>query len=184
MQNVKRFKEEKLMAQLLTMCKPTCEKIEQHRAETCKPNILPQYSEAAACNRQEDRDFDQDIIIEQAVYQWAHLALKHLQSGEDIKISEFLGLYVEITEEVQNDNRELPLMRLSLLETVQLYNAQALTFPIACKILIAGLQITVDNISTRNFYGKSENLRSLDKLLHAISSGAVPYKNALINFID
>ena len=40
--NVKRFKEEKLMAQLLQICKPTCEKIEKHRLETCKPNVLAQ----------------------------------------------------------------------------------------------------------------------------------------------
>ena len=172
------------MTQLLQMCKPTCEKIEKHRAETCKPNIFPQYSEAAACNRQEELDFDQDIVVQHAINRWAHLAIEHIQAGKDIKLSDFLGLYVEITEEVPNDNRELPPMRMALLETVQLYNAKSLTFPIACKILSAGLQVTVENISNRSFYGRSEELRSLDKLLYATSSITVLYTKALINFIE
>ena len=184
MYRVKTFQEDKLFEQLIKICKPSVEKIQKQRLQTCKPNIFPQYSEAAACNCQEEIDFNQDAVIEKAISRWAHLAIKHIKTSTDIKISEFLGYYVEITEEIQMDHRELSPLRLSLLEVLQLYNAKALSFPVACKILIAGLQKTVDDIALRSFYGKSEDLRSLDELLHAISSITVMYSKALINFIE
>ena len=137
------------------------------------------HSDAAQCNLQENIEFDQDMVIENAIIRWAHLALAHIHTGTNIRMSEFLGAYIEITEEVPINDNEVPTLRTALLETLHLYNENTLSFPIACKILIAGLQETILQQSRIN-PGKPEIQRAIFKLIHATSNITVQYNKANI----
>lgn len=171
--------EERLYEQLIRLCQPTVERIENNRKITCKPKMFVAHSDAAQCNLQENIDFDQDIVIETAIIRWAHLALTHIHTGTEIRLSEFLGAYIEITEEVPINNNEIFTLKTALLETLHLYNENALTFPVACKILIAGLHETILQQSRVN-PGKQDIQTVISKLIYATSNITAQYSKANI----
>ena len=173
--------EERLYEQLVQLCQSTVQKIEENRQRTCRPKMFLSHSDAAQCNLQENIDFDQDMIIENAIKRWAHLALTHIHTGTDIHLQEFLGMYIEITEEVPVHDKEVTVLRTALLEVLHLYNENTLTFPVACKLLIAGLQETAYQQYHIN-PGRMEITEILKKLLHATSQITVQYRKANINF--
>ena len=171
--------EERLYEQLIRLCQPTVAKIEENRKRTCKPKMFIDHSDAAQCNLQEDINFDQDIIIENTIKRWAHLALTHIHTGTNISLSEFLGTYIEITEEVPIHDKEVTSLKTALLETLHLHNETTLTFPVACKILIAGLHETVVQQNQIN-PGRMEIQKVISKLVHATSNITVQYSKANI----
>ena len=174
---------ESLYEQLIRMCRPTIDEIEARRQKTCRPKMFLCHSDAAQCNLQEDIDFDQQQIIEQSIKRWAHLALTHIEYQTPISLGKFLGLYIEISEEVPLHEKEVPTLKTALLETVHLLNNSTLSFPIACKILIAGLQTTLtelENISP----GRVEAKTTVLKLLHATSNISVLYTKACVKIIE
>ena len=173
--------DERLYEQLVRLCQPTINKIEEKRKLTCKPKMFVQHSDAAQCNLQENIDFDQDAVIENMIIRWAHLALTHIHTGTNISLSEYLGAYIEITEEVPVNDNEISTLRTALLETLQLYNESTLTFPVACKILIAGLHETILQQNRIN-PGKLEIQKVISKLMHATSNITVQYNKANIQF--
>ena len=173
---------ERLYEQLLRLCQPTVQKIEEKRLKTCRPTPFIDHSTAAQCNLQESLDFDQDMVIERTIIGWAHLALTHVHNGVDIRIQEFLGAYIDITEEVPVHNKEIHVLKAALMETLHLYNENVLTFPIACKIMIAGLQETVMQQERIN-PGRMEIQKNLLKLLHATSDITASYSKANIKFV-
>ena len=174
--------ENSLFGQLVQICKPTIDKIEEKRKNMIKPKMFVAHSDAAACNLQENIDFDQETVIDNTIKRWAHLALAHIHTHTDIRLSEFLGAYIDITEEVLIQQNELNTLRTALLETLEVYNKNALSLPIACKILIAGLQETLITQETIN-PGRTETRKLLSKLLLATSNASVPYAKALVKFI-
>ena len=176
------MEEEALYEQLVRLCQPTVQKIENKRRVTCKPKMFLCHSDAAACNLQENIDFDQDLVIETTIIQWIQLSLAHVHTGTDIRLDEFLGAFIEITEEVPIHDKEVPVLKMALLETMQLFNADALTFPIACKILTAGLQESLLQQNRVN-PGKLEIHKELMKLIHATSNVTVSYTKANIKFL-
>ena len=118
---------ENLYEQLIRMCRPTIDSIEERRKRTCRPKMFLCHSDAAQCNLQEDIDFDQQKVIETTINRWAHLALHHLEFQTPISLGTFLGLYIEISEEVPLHEKEVPTIKTALLETVHLLNNNTLS---------------------------------------------------------
>ena len=176
-----KFPEDALFTQLMELCKPTVDKIEARKTQSRTPSFFPQYSQAAACNQQDEIYFDQLETIAYYISTWVHRAMKNIKTGKDIKLSEFLGEYIEISEQAPVDSREMLAMRIALLETLQLYNAKALTFPIACKILIAGLHGLV-NLLNDEWEEPFDCLNPLIMMTGGFTSHK--YKQTLLNIIE
>ena len=175
--------EERLYEQLIRVCRPTIEKIEQKRLRTCKPKMFIQHSDAAQCNLQENLDFDQEAVIENTIIRWTHLALTHIHTGTAINLGEYLGAYIDITEEVPMNDKEIFSLRTALLETLHLHNEHIITFPIACKILIAGLHETIVQQNQIN-PGKTDIQKAISKLIHATSNITAQYSKANVTFYE
>ena len=176
-----KFPENALFTQLMEICKPTVDKIKARTTQSRTPSLFPRYSQAAACNQQDEIYFDQLETINHYVGTWARKAVKSIKTEKDVKLSEFLGDYLEISEQAPINSREMLAMRIALLETLQLYNAKALTFPIACKILIAGLH-GIKNLLDDEWEEPFDCLTSLIMFVGGFTSH--PYTQTLINFIE
>ena len=162
---------------LMIYCKDIIEVIHQRELLTKRPKQFIDYTDAAACNRQCELNFDQENAIKEAIMKWGRKILTHLAINSPIHIQDLLGLYILIHVEVPFNNNEMPPMKYAMIETVDLYEKDSLTVPIATRILIAGLQHTVEQNSLTNDHDIKLLFLSLSK---ATSGITLPYSKANI----
>ena len=172
--------ERKVNEKLFQYCKDTLQSISIKELETKKPKQFIEHTDAAACNRQYDQNFDQDNIIKMAILKWGRKVLQHLAINSPIKLKDLLGLYLEIHVEIPFNTKEMPPMKYAMLEVVDLFDKGNLTIPIATRILIAGLQ----NIIYQQAWQTDNDIKILfTSLTNAISGIALPYDKALVPII-
>ena len=162
---------------LMAYCKDIIEIIQQRELHTKHPKQFINYTDAAACNRQCQQSFDQENVIKEAILKWGRKILTHLAINSPIYIQDLLGLYILIHVEIPFNNNEMPPMKYAMIETVDLYEKGNLTVPIATRILIAGLQHTVEQNSLTDDHDIKLLFLSLSK---AISGITLSYSKANI----
>lgn len=162
---------------LMVYCKATIEIIHQRELHTKRPKQFIDYTDAAACNQQYDLAFDQEQIVKSAILKWGRKILQHLAINSPLPIQDLLGLYILIHVEIPFNNNEMPPMKYAMLETVDLFEKDNLTVPIATRILIAGLQYTVEQHSLHTDTDIKFLFLSLSK---AISGITLQYSKANI----
>ena len=169
--------ERKVNEKLFEYCKETLENIREKELQTKRPKQFIDHTDAAACNRQYDLDFDQDNIIKMAILKWGRKILQHLALNTPIKLNEMLGLYIEIHVEIPFNTKEMPPMKYAMLEVIDLFEKENLTVPLATRILTAGLQ----NILYQQAWQTDNEIKTLlMSLTNATSGITLPYPQALV----
>ena len=172
--------EKKVNEKLFKYCDETLQKIANNELETIKPKQFIDHTDAAACNRQYDMDFDQDNVIKMAILKWGRKVLQHLAINTPINLKDLLGLYLEIHVEIPFNTSEMPPMKYAMLEVTDLFDKGNLTLPIATRLLIAGLQ----NIIYQQAWQTDNDIKILFKSLTNATSGiALPYDKANVSII-
>ena len=162
---------------LMMYCKDTLAIIEARELTTKSPKLFISYPDAAACNQQYDQSFDQEKIVKAAILKWGRKILQHLAINIPILLQDLLGLYILIHVELPFNTHEMPPMKYAMLETVDLFEKNTLTVPIATRILTAGLQYPI----AQNALTDDPDIKLLQLSLVKASSGiTLPYSKANI----
>ena len=167
---------------LFELCKDTLDSITEREQSTVKPKHFIEHTDAAACNRQQHIDFNQDDIIRQQITIWGRYVLATLATGQSFKIGDLLGKYLNIHVEVPFNTKEMPTMKYAMMEVVALFQDNTITAPIAIRILIAGLQHTLhQQIAINGPDALIDDL--LLSITNAISGITMPYNKAQVSLI-
>ena len=119
---------------LFEYCRQTLDSITERELQTKRPKQFIDHTDAAACNRQYDLEFDQEQVIKMAILTWGRKILQHLATDSPIKLQDLLGLYLNIHVEVPFTTNEMSPMKYAMLEVTDLFDKGNLTLPIATKI--------------------------------------------------
>ena len=169
--------EQKVNEKLFEYCKETLDSIKERELLTKKPKQFIDHTDAAACNRQYDLDFDQEKVIKMAILKWGRKVLQHLAINSPVKLKELLGLYIDIHVEIPFNTKEMPPMKYAMLEVTDLFEKGILTLPLATRLLIAGLQ----NIIYQQAFQNDNEIQLLFVSLSNATSGiTLPYSKALV----
>lgn len=162
---------------LFEYCRQTLDSITERELQTKRPKQFIDHTDAAACNRQYDLEFDQEQVIKMAILTWGRKILQHLATDSPIKLQDLLGLYLNIHVEVPFNTNEMSPMKYAMLEVTDLFDKGNLTLPIATKILTAGLQ----NVIYMQEWQTDRDLQLLfTSLTNAISGISLTYSKALV----
>ena len=162
---------------LMVYCQNTIDIIHQRELTTKRPKQFINHTDAAACNQQYDQSFDQEKVVKAAILKWGRKILQHLAINSPISIQDILGLYVLIHVELPFNTHEMPPMKYAMLETVDLFEKNNLTVPIATRILTAGLQYPIE----QNALTHDPDIKLLLVSLAKANSGiTLPYSKANI----
>ena len=162
---------------LFEYCRQTLDSITERELQTKRPKQFIDHTDAAACNRQYDLEFDQEQVIKMAILTWGRKILQHLATDSPIKLQDLLGLYLNIHVEVPFNTNEMSPMKYAMLEVTDLFDKGNLTLPIATKILTAGLQ----NVIYMQEWQTDRDLQLLfTSLINAISGISLTYSKALV----
>ena len=169
--------ERKVNDKLFEYCKEKLDNINERELQTKRPKQFIDHTDAAACNRQHDLDFDQDAVIKMAILTWGRKVLQHLAIESPIKINTLLGLYINIHVEIPFNTKEMPPMKYAMMEVTDLFDKGNLTLSIAIKILIAGLQNVINNQA----WETDKDIQLLfSSLINATSGITLPYQKAQV----
>ena len=169
--------ERHINGKLFEYCRQTLDSITERELQTKRPKQFIDHTDAAACNRQYDLEFDQEQVIKMAILTWGRKILQHLATDSPIKLQDLLGLYLNIHVEVPFNTNEMSPMKYAMLEVTDLFDKGNLTLPIATKILTAGLQ----NVIYMQEWQTDRDLQLLfTSLTNAISGISLTYSKALV----
>ena len=169
--------ERHINGKLFEYCRQTLDSITERELQTKRPKQFIDHTDAAACNRQYDLEFDQEQVIKMAILTWGRKILQHLATDSPIKLQDLLGLYLNIHVEVPFNTNEMSPMKYAMLEVTDLFDKGNLTLPIATKILTAGLQ----NVIYMQEWQTDRDLQLLfTSLINAISGISLTYSKALV----
>ena len=176
----------KINRKLSEYCQETVDEIRELEWQTkIFPNMpfskqFPDYGDAAACNLQENSDFNQEQAIKLAILKWGRKILQHLAIKTPIKFNDLLGLYMKIKIEMPHQTKAWAPINHAMFESTDLFDKGQLTLPIATRILTAGLQ---NFIYEQSLQTDSDIKLLLVSLNNGTSGVTLPYQKAHIPII-